>query len=207
MKIYVCSSVPVPGRGSPEEIRDIMDNSEYEKILMEKIYDYVSKTGGGALVLFTNAKMLRRTFDGLANKLERDEIKLFSQGSGMPNNKLLNEFRDNHNSVLLGVDSFWMGVDVPGASLRNVIITKLPFEVPDDPITEAKIELIQERGANPFYEFSLPNAVLKFKQGVGRLIRNNTDEGILVILDSRVLTKPYGKWFISSLPDCEVVVE
>ena len=132
---------------------------------------------------------------------------MYAQGEGLSKTKLLSDFKKNHNSVLLGVDSFWMGVDVPGNSLRNVIITKLPFDVPDHPIIEAKIEAIEKRGGNPFTEFSLPGAILKFKQGVGRLIRNKTDKGIIVILDSRVVTKTYGKYFLNSLPECEVIIE
>src|SRR3990172_9708784 len=106
----------------------------------------------------------------------------------------------------MGVDSFWMGVDIPGHSLRNVIVTKLPFDVPDHPVIEAKLEFIQEHGGNPFFDYSLPTAVLKLKQGVGRLIRNKTDEGIICILDSRIITKTYGRYFIDALPECEVII-
>jgi ATP-dependent DNA helicase DinG len=206
MKIYVAGDVPVPKVSHVAE-GILTPSVSYERILIDKISEYILKTNGGALVLFTNVKMLQMAAGMLSAELGVKDIKLFVQGDGMPNNKLLNEFRKNHNSVLFGVDSFWMGVDVPGESLRNVIITKLPFEVPDDPITEAKMEAITERGGNAFYELSLPNAILKFKQGAGRLIRNKTDEGILVVLDSRILSKSYGKWFINSLPECEVRVE
>jgi len=208
MEIHVSGEVPAPsiqpaafsGGGGPLE-------GLYEKILIDKIFEYITKTNGGALVLFTNVNVLRKAAAMLSDELERKGIKLFVQGDGMPNNKLLNEFRRNYNSVLFGVDSFWMGVDVPGRSLRNVIITKLPFEVPDDPITEAKVEAITERGGNAFFELTLPSAILKFKQGAGRLIRNKTDEGILVVLDSRILNKSYGKWFINSLPECELKID
>jgi ATP-dependent DNA helicase DinG len=104
--------------------------------------------------------------------------------------------------VLFGTDSFWQGVDVPGESLSNVIITKLPFSVPDRPLLEARLEAIRRRGGNPFVEHQVPEAVLKLKQGFGRLIRSRDDRGIVVILDPRVLTKPYGRTFLDALPDC-----
>ena len=109
--------------------------------------------------------------------------------------------------MLFGTDTFWTGVDVPGEALSNVIIVKLPFAVPNDPIVEARIEKIREAGGNPFMEFQIPEAVLKFRQGIGRLIRTHTDEGIVVILDPRVRNKPYGKLFLKALPDCEVIVD
>jgi ATP-dependent DNA helicase DinG len=165
------------------------------------------KTGGGALVLFTNIKLMKRMFGLITDELRESDIIFYVQGEGLPKMKMLNEFKDNLNAVLFGVDSFWMGIDIPGDSLRNVIITKLPFDVPDHPVTEAKMEMIQERGGNPFMDYSLPGAILKFRQGVGRLIRNKTDKGIINILDSRILNKFYGKLFINSLPECEIIIE
>ena len=114
-------------------------------------------------------------------------------------------FKDDPDSVLLGVDTFWMGIDVPGESLRNVIVTRLPFDTPDQPIIEAKTELLRSRGENPFYGYSLPSAILKFKQGIGRLIRNRTDKGIVVILDRRILTSSYGRYFVNALPNKDFV--
>jgi ATP-dependent DNA helicase DinG len=108
--------------------------------------------------------------------------------------------------VLFGTDSFWGGVDVPGEALSNVIITRLPFSVPNHPLIEAKLELIEQRGGDPFTEYSLPEAILKLRQGVGRLIRTKTDRGIIVILDNRVVTKAYGRAFMRALPECPVEI-
>ena len=124
----------------------------------------------------------------------------------MPRSMLLDRFRTDERAVLFGADSFWQGVDVPGDALQNVIITKLPFAVPDHPLIEAKLELVEERGGDPFTEYSLPEAILKLRQGVGRLIRTKGDHGIIVILDNRVVTKPYGRAFLQALPKCPVKI-
>lgn len=207
MQIYIPGDMPEPKLNPNDTLASIFEETAYEKALKEKIPEYINMTNGGALVLFTNIKILKKLHMHLLQEFDGTDIDILAQGDGMPKNKLLMEFRENENSVLLGVDSFWMGVDVPGESLRNVIITKLPFDVPDHPIIEAKIEAIKERGGNPFMDFTLPGAILKFKQGIGRLIRNKTDTGILVILDSRVIHKFYGKLFINSLPECRINVE
>jgi ATP-dependent DNA helicase DinG len=167
----------------------------------------VKQTAGRAFVLFTSYEMLRRFAETLAAFFEAEKMPLLVHGSGMPRSKMLEVFRTTPRSVLFGTDTFWMGVDVPGEALSNVIIVKLPFAVPNQPIVEARIERIREQGGNPFMDFQLPEAVLKFKQGVGRLIRTKTDTGIVVILDPRVCTKRYGKRFLEALPECRVIVQ
>jgi ATP-dependent DNA helicase DinG len=207
MKIFISKNVPEPLQNKLEPYSTSQMGNDYEKTLKKKIEEGILKTGGGALVLFTNIKLMKNMFGQISNSMRGKDIEFYAQGEGLPKMKLLKEFGDDLNAVLFGVDSFWMGIDIPGDSLRNVIITKLPFEVPDHPITEARLELIQKRGGNPFMDYYLPGAILKFKQGVGRLIRNKTDVGIINILDSRILHKFYGKLFINSLPECEVIVE
>lgn len=207
MKIHVYRDIPEPEKNNRQKISDLLNESDYDKIITNKIKECVEMTSGGALVLFTSNKLLKTAYNRLLEDLLGTGINLYAQHNGMPNNRILQEFRDDENSVLLGVDSFWMGVDIPGHSLRNVIVTKLPFDVPDHPVIEAKLEFILQKGGNPFMDYSLPTAILKFKQGIGRLIRSKSDEGIICILDSRILKKPYGKHFLNSLPECEVIIE
>ena len=145
----------------------------------------------------------------LADEMEeffsQEKMNLLVQGKGAPRSQLLEQFKTTPRSVLFGTDSFWMGVDVPGDALSNVIITRLPFAVPDHPLTEAKLELIEARGGDAFTEYSLPEAILKFRQGVGRLDSDQSDSGIIVILDNRIVTKPYGR-ALKALPKCPVEI-
>ncbi|MBS1515308.1 MAG: DEAD/DEAH box helicase [Bacteroidetes bacterium] len=177
---------------------------EYENNLKDWIEHFIDMTNGKALVLFTNFSLLKKTSESMKFPLAEKNINLFMQGDGTPRTKLLQQFKKDTHSVLFGLDSFWMGVDVPGESLSNLIITKLPFQVPDHPVVEARMEFIESRGGNSFMEYSLPEAILKFRQGFGRLIRNKNDEGIVAILDSRIINKPYGKYFLNSIEQCEI---
>ncbi len=194
LTVYVEAGMPAPS-----------DGSAFTSAVCEAIKKYVQKTDGRAFVLFTSYDMLRRCAEELADFLERGNMPLLVQGSGKPRSLMLDEFRKVPRSVLFGTDTFWAGVDVPGPALSNVIIVKLPFAVPNHPVIEARIERVREKGGNPFMDFQLPEAVLKFKQGVGRLIRTKSDTGIVAILDPRVSTKPYGRRFLEALPDCRIV--
>jgi ATP-dependent DNA helicase DinG len=194
MKIYVVRKMPDP--------RD----AGYTKELERWIAHFVEKTGGAAFVLFTSYRDMQLVAGEMQKFFVEKKMNLLIQGGGMPRTKLLEQFKSMPRSVLFGTDSFWGGVDVPGEALSNVIITRLPFAVPDTPLIEAKLELIQARGGDAFTEYSLPEAILKLRQGVGRLIRTTTDHGIIVILDNRIVTRPYGRAFMQALPKCPVEI-
>jgi ATP-dependent DNA helicase DinG len=177
------------------------NHPDYEDELAGRVLSHIRETDGGAFVLFTSFRTLNAVAERIADRLVDDNFPLHIQGIGVPRNTLLERFRTDERSVLFGVASFWQGVDVRGRALRNVIITRLPFEVPDRPIVQARHELIESRGGKPFSEDSLPRAVLRFKQGFGRLVRSSTDEGRVVVLDPRIITKRYGRMFLDALPD------
>jgi len=181
------------------------NEDDYLEKVLSAIEKVVMASGGRAFVLFTSHKLLRTCADVLSFKFEKLGIRFLRQGQ-MPRHLLLKEFKSGDGSaVLFGTDSFWEGVDVPGEALSCVVLVRLPFSVPTDPVIQAKVEKIRDLGGNPFNDFYVPSAVLKFKQGFGRLIRTTEDTGVVVVLDSRICKKSYGMAFIEAIPECEMV--
>ncbi len=175
---------------------------DYERAILPALQHYIDRFDGHAFLLFTSYDSLRKCSQGLGPWLNAKGLATYSQADGMPRTELLQAFKQQPRGVLFGAESFWQGVDVPGDALQLVVITKLPFSVPDHPLLEARLESIRMAGGNPFRDFQLPEAVIKFRQGFGRLIRTATDRGVVLVTDPRMTTKPYGKTFMESLPDC-----
>lgn len=193
--VHIESAMPDPG------------NAElFQPASANAISHYLRQTDGRAFVLFTSYRHLIDAADRVREDLAGDGFTILAQGEDLPRTKMLSIFRETDRCAIFGTDSFWQGVDVVGEALGNVIITKLPFAVPDRPTTEARIDLLRQQGKNPFRDYQIPEAILKLRQGFGRLIRSQSDTGIVVILDPRVLRKSYGKLFLESLPTCERVI-
>lgn len=195
VEIFIEAALPEP-RGNYE--------ADFMEAAIEAIKDYLTMTHGKAFILFTSFAHLNKVAKAIEGFCREKGLTLLAQGAGTTSQDLLEKFRYDTNSVLLGVDSFWQGVDVRGESLSNVIIFKLPFAVPTHPLLQARMERITEQGGSSFWDYQIPEAVIKLKQGFGRLIRSTSDKGIVVILDPRMATKAYGRFFIDALPECKV---
>lgn len=191
----------------PRDVRGNQPNSpEYDDYVADMVLEIVDLAQGRMFVLFTSKKSMEAVSSKIKDQIEAKGYPVFVQGD-RPRQTLLREFKDAGNGVLMGLDSFWEGVDVPGDALSCVVLAKLPFPVPEDPVMEAREILWKERGLNPFIHYSLPIATLKLKQGFGRLIRSKSDRGAVVILDSRIITKPYGAFILKSLPPARLTTE
>jgi ATP-dependent DNA helicase DinG len=194
MKIRIWKTMPEPSAPA------------YGKALVEAIRAAVEASEGKAFVLFTSYRTMKDASEKLRRHFEDRGWRLLVQGDGMPRHRMVEEFRRDVHSILFGTDSFWTGVDVPGETLSNVVVTRLPFAVPDHPLTQSRLEALEAEGANPFMEYSVPEAILKLRQGVGRLIRTAKDQGLVSILDNRILTKRYGRLFLDALPEAPVEI-
>lgn len=186
---------------------DPRDTAAFERASLVKIRDYALLTGGRTFVLFTSNQAMARAANELRQWFQEKGIRLLCQSDGMPPARMLEEFKKSDKAVLFGVSSFWQGVDVQGDALRNVIITRLPFSPPTRPVVEARAEAIDNSGGQSFFDYQVPQAVIRLKQGFGRLIRTRQDTGMVVILDPRVATKAYGRSFLDALPECRRFVD
>ncbi|MBI1324579.1 DEAD/DEAH box helicase [bacterium] len=193
-KLVVYSAMPDPTR----------ERMEFQQESTEIVRDRVIANQGRSLVLFTSYEMLRTTAARVRDALAANGIRLLVQGEGPTPAQMVAQFMKGGPAVIFGTDSFWQGVDIPGDRLTQVIVVKLPFAVPDHPLLEARLDDIRRNGGNPFFAYQLPDAIIKLKQGFGRLIRTATDHGEVHLLDPRVSNKPYGRQFLESLPKCRV---
>ena len=195
-----CLVIPtdLPGARNPEGA------DAYHRATAKVVYEVAEITGGGLFALFTSFAALRSVAAELRGRGAEGRWPLYVQGEA-DRSSLLSDFTQSGAAILLGTASFWEGVDVPGWPLRSLVIQKLPFRVPTEPMTEARVEAMIERGENPFWGFMLPDAAMRLKQGVGRLIRSRTDRGAVLILDDRLLTKRYGRIIRDALPPMPLV--
>lgn len=200
VELFVDTTVPNPQSGKDKADWKSAPRESFEDAIASRVHDHVVATDGGAFVLFTSFALLNRTASRLGPGFMAMGMDVFVQGRGGARGQMLEDFRNSQRGVLFGAASFWQGVDVRGDALRNVIITRLPFDPPDRPIVEARSERIRERGGDPFRDDALPRAVIRFKQGFGRLIRSAGDRGRVVVLDPRLVTTGYGRSFLAAVP-------
>lgn len=182
------------------------DEFNFQSYVEDSLPRLIKASDGRTLVLFTSYESMKSAYEGCFSTLSKAGINLYKQGDD-DRFRLLEKFKKDTSSVLFGTYSFWEGVDVPGESLSHVIIVKLPFGVPTDPVFAARSDAIGKRGGNSFMELSVPDAVIKFRQGFGRLMRKSTDRGCVTVLDKRLITKRYGSIFINSIPQTNICVE
>ncbi len=183
----------------PDNIPDPQDDG-YIEVISNEINRIIEHTGGRTLLLFTSYSML----DSIAERINMEKIRILRQGD-RDSYALIEEFKRTERALLLGTYTFWQGIDIPGDALQCVVITKLPFSVPTDPVVEARMEALLKKGMDPFYSYQVPDAVIKFRQGFGRLIRTSEDSGLVAILDSRILKRRYGLTFLKSLPRMRII--
>ncbi|HCR36740.1 MAG TPA: hypothetical protein DIU37_01165 [Opitutae bacterium] len=191
LEVFIAADAPEPTPNNTEA---------YTQYLVDMVTHCALEVNGGSLVLFTSYGEMQRVARLCATHFHASSRPFLIQGEGAPRSVLTKQFQKAGNGILFGTDSFWTGVDVPGSALSQVIIARLPFKNPSHPLLEAKHEWIRDHGGSPFVDMTLPDALIQFRQGIGRLIRNQQDRGVLTLLDGRLLKKPYGRQFISILP-------